>query len=268
MLSYLSQRKVKKGFVMKKLLLIMLFITGSLTVAADEEKAKTTNWTYTGATGAEHWGDLSPDFITCKTGKNQSPINISSYTTDVKLPAISFKYNMLTADKIINTGNSIQVNMWSGSGGEITVDGEVFKLKDFYFHTPSENTIDGQHAPLEAQFMHVNKAGEIAVIAILFEPGAADRTLASLIKHMPMDKGQEEDVDADALDHMQGEFESKQYFRFNGSLTTPPCTEGVRWIVMKRPMTISKEQLEMFQKALKRPNARPVQALNARLVAQ
>lgn len=257
---------------MKNLLLVVLFVLNNTVVLANEEQAKpketTPTWTYTGETGAEHWGDLSPDFIMCKTGKNQSPVNISTYTADVNLPAINFKYNMLTADKIINTGHSIQVNMWSGSGGEITVDGDVFKLKQFNFHTPSENTINGQYAPLEAQFMHINKAGEIVIVAILFEPGVADRTLANLIKHMPMNKGQEEELDADTLDHMQGEFKSTQYFRFNGSLTTPPCTEGVRWIVMKRPMTISKDQLEAFQKALKHPNARPVQPLNARLVAQ
>ncbi len=253
---------------MKNVLLTMLFTISSATVFANDEKPKTIHWTYTGATGVEHWGDLSPDFITCKTGKNQSPVNISTHTVDANLPAVNFKYNMLTAKKIINTGHSIQVNMWSGSGGEIMVDNKLFQLKQFHFHTPSENTIDGQHAPLEAHFVHLNKSGEITVVAILFELGTADRTLANLIKHMPMDKGQENTLDADVLDHMQGEFNSTQYFRFNGSLTTPPCTEGVRWIVMKKPMSISKEQLEVFQNALKHPNARPVQPLNARVVVQ
>lgn len=251
---------------MKKTLLVSLLLLVTSVVYATEEKTDSPHWTYTGETGVDHWGDLSPEFATCKLGKNQSPVNISTNTIDVDLPPIEYKYTMLTADTIINTGHSIQVNMWSG--GEITVDGKVFKLKQFHFHTPSENTIDGNHAPLEAHFVHLNEAGEIAVVAMLFEPGVADRTLSNLLKAMPMEAGQEAKLDARTLDYMQGEFKTKNYFRFNGSLTTPPCTEGVRWIVMKNPMTISKAQLETFQKALKRPNARPIQPLNARLVAQ
>ena len=257
---------------MKKTLIATLLLLSTSVAFAEaghsqtEKKDDGAHWSYTGSNGPEHWGDLSPAFSSCKVGKNQSPINIDSDALDAELPAIKFKYNMLTPAKIINTGHSIQVDMWSG--GEITVDSKIFKLKQFHFHTPSENTINGKHAPLEAHFVHLNDAGEIAVVAMLFEPGAEDRTLATLVKSMPFETGKEIKLDSKALKNMEGEFKTKEYFRFNGSLTMPPCTEGVRWIVMKKPMSISNSQLETFQKALKQPNARPVQSLNARTVSQ
>lgn len=245
---------------------LSLFLITSTSILHAEASNKAPQWSYSGATGAEHWGDLSPDFATCKTGKNQSPINIDNTVVEADLTPIQFKYNMLTADKIVNTGHSIQVNMWSG--GSITVDDQIFDLKQFHFHTPSENTINGRNAPLEAHFVHLNKAGEIAVVAMLFEPGASDRTLANLIQSMPLASGQANKLASHALKNMEGEFKSSDYFRFNGSLTTPPCTEGVRWIVMRKPMTISDSQLLAFQKALKHPNNRPVQPLNARVVTK
>lgn len=257
---------------MKKTLIATLLLLSSSVAFAEAghsptaKKDDAAHWAYTGSNGPEHWGDLSPAFSACKAGKNQSPINIDSDALDAELPAIKFKYNMLTPAKIINTGHSIQIDMWSG--GEITVDTKVFKLKQFHFHTPSENTINGKHAPLEAHFVHLNDAGEIAVVAMLFEPGAEDRTLTALVKSMPFETGKEVKLDSKALENMEGEFKTEEYFRFNGSLTTPPCTEGVRWIVMKKPMSISNSQLETFQKALKHPNARPVQPLNARTVSQ
>jgi carbonic anhydrase len=238
----------------------------SLLVAEVAKPTQAPHWSYNGAIGAEHWGDLSPHFSTCKTGKNQSPINIDSDAVEAKLTPIKFKYTMLTADKIVNTGHSIKVDMWSG--GSITVDNQVFDLKQFHFHTPSENTINGKHAPLAAHFVHLNKAGDIAVVAMLFEPGKSDRTLATLVKSMPNTSGQSNKLDSAALKNMEGEFKSSDYFRFNGSLTTPPCTEGVRWIVMRKPMSISDSQLLAFQKALKQPNNRPVQPLNARIVTK
>jgi carbonic anhydrase len=266
---------------------LALLLASPATLFAEEEAKKASaNWSYSGETGPEHWGDLSYEFGTCGAGKNQSPVNIDSDSIEADLDAIKFKYNMLTASKIVNTGHSIQVDMWSG--GEITVDGKVFKLEQFHFHTPSENMINGKHAPLEAHFVHLSKesaasedhktaeleeagiakAGEIAVVAMMFEPGEEDRTLAELVKLMPTEKGQENKLGSKALKHMEGEFKTKNYFRYSGSLTTPPCTEGVRWIVMKKPMTISSSQLETFQKALKHPNSRPVQPLNARIVTK
>jgi len=233
---------------------------------AEKHAEKTFHWGYSGKEGPEFWGNLSTSYSTCKTGSNQSPIDIQGSLLDAKLPEIPFDYKMLTPSTIINNGHTVQVNIWSG--GEITVDGIKFKLKQFHFHTPSENKIKGQNFPLEAHFVHVSEDKKIAVVAILFSPGAEDATLTNLWKKLPMNKGDEEKLDSHSLKPLEMERKLSNYYRFNGSLTTPPCTEGVRWIVMKRPFSVSKEEVEKLQKALKHPNNRPVQPLNARVVIE
>lgn len=227
---------------------------------------KSLHWTYSGNEGPEFWGDLSENYTSCKTGRNQSPVDIKGSLLDAELPAIAFKYNMLTPSTIINNGHTVQVNMWSG--GEITVDNIKFKLKQFHFHTPSENKINGQSFPLEAHFVHLSDDNKIAVVAILFSPGADDATLTNLWKTLPMEKGDESKIDSHSLKPLEMEAKLSNYYRFNGSLTTPPCTEGVRWIVMKQPFHVSKQQVEKLQKALKQPNNRPVQPLNARVIIE
>jgi len=229
-----------------------------------------THWGYSNAEGPEFWGDLSPKFVTCKSGGNQSPIDIpaegNSALVDAKLDPIQFKYTMLTPSTIINNGHTVQVNMWSG--GEITLDNIKFKLKQFHFHTPSENKIAGQSFPLEAHFVHQSEEGKLAVVAILFVPGNDDPTLANLLKKLPMNAGDEIKLDSDALKPLEFDDKLLNYYRYNGSLTTPPCTEGVRWIVMKQPYQVSKSQVEMLQKALKQANNRPIQPLNARIIVK
>jgi carbonic anhydrase len=249
-----------------------LMITGILNAfesdhqTVNKEKEQThamPHWGYVGSEGPDNWGKLSPEFVTCEVGRNQSPVDIKD-VIDANLPAIKFKYNMLSPADIVNNGHTVQVNLWSG--GEITLDNELFTLKQFHFHTPSENTINGKHFPLEAHLVHLNEKNEIAVVAILFEPGEDDELLATLWKDIPLQAGDSHQLDAKALSAMEFEGELKNYYRFNGSLTTPPCSEGVRWIVMKATRHISKAQLSLFEKALIQPNNRPVQPLNARVV--
>lgn len=224
------------------------------------------HWTYTGSEGPEFWGDLSENFTTCKIGSNQSPIDIKGSLLDANLPPIPFKYSMLTPSTIVNNGHTVQVNMWSG--GEITVDGIKFKLKQFHFHTPSENKINGQNFPLEAHFVHLSDKNEIAVVAIVFAPGTDDPTLKNLWTNLPMNAGDSVKLDSNSLKPLEFDDKLVNYYRFNGSLTTPPCTEGVRWIVMKQPFHVSKAQVEKLQKALKQANNRPVQPLNARVIIE
>jgi len=232
----------------------------------EKHTEKSLHWGYSGSEGPEFWGDLSANYSTCKTGSNQSPVDIKGSLLDANLPVIPFKYNMLTPSMIINNGHTVQVNMWSG--GEITVDDIKFKLKQFHFHTPSENKINGQSFPLEAHFVHLSEDNEIAVVAILFSPGAADATLTNLWENLPMDKGDESKLDSHSLKPLEMEAKLSNYYRFNGSLTTPPCTEGVIWMVMKQPMMVSKEQVEAFTHVMHHPNNRPVQPVNARPVLQ
>ncbi|MEE9352540.1 MAG: carbonic anhydrase family protein [Thiotrichaceae bacterium] len=224
-------------------------------------------WSYEGQTGPEHWGELSPEHSTCSSGKNQSPIDIDSKATiDFKQDPIALNYSMLVAEQIRNTGHSIQVDM--RSGGSIKLDGMDFELKQFHFHTPSENTVNGKHFPLEAHFVHQNKAGELAVVAMMAVPGKADAALTTLWENMPMKAGEAVRLSAKALKAIESDSKFSNYYRFNGSLTTPPCTEGVRWVIMQTPITVSEEQVKKLQAALHHPNNRPVQKLNARQILE
>lgn len=247
---------------MKKNLLLPLCL---LLFANISTASSGVEWSYTGATGPEQWGKLAAEYSQCGQGKNQSPINIDPPTVmDAEQTDISLNYSLLMADKIINNGHSIQVDM--RSGGSVEIDGKTFELKQFHFHTPSENTVNGRHFPMEAHFVHQSKKGELAVLAMMFIPGNADKTVAGLWESLPMEKGESAKLSSSVLKAIESDAKVKKYYRFNGSLTTPPCTEGVRWIVLETPMTVSEEQVKLLQKALKHPNNRPVQGLNARLV--
>lgn len=244
---------------------IFLLNAASTALHAGNETQK--NWSYEGATDPQHWAELSPDNIACGKGKNQSPINIdTNATTDIKQEPIKLNYSMLVADRIKNTGHSIQVDM--RSGGSVTLDGEEFELKQLHFHTPSENTVNGKHFPMETHFVHQNDKGDLAVLAMMFIPGKEDATLSNLWKKMPANVGDSTRLTASDLKSIETDSRFSNYYRYNGSLTTPPCTEGVRWVVMKTPMTVSQGQVQALQQALKHSNNRPVQKLNARFIME
>lgn len=253
------------------LLLSTVLVAGtpdvSVTKADPAQKQLTkepAQWGYEGEGKPQHWGELSPAFKRCSTGKNQSPINIKQ-AIKAELPLIKFKYNMLSANEIINTGYSIEVTMWSG--GEIVVDDEKFKLSAFHFHTPSEHTIDGKSFPLEIHFTHYNRKKEWVVVSILFEPSNKDdELLTALWPHLPLNVGERQKLGSNVLSSLEFEGKVGNYYRFNGSLTTPPCSEGVRWIVMKSLRKVTQETILKLQKAIKHPNNRPVQPLNARVL--
>lgn len=221
------------------------------------------HWGYTGHEGPASWGELSPKYKTCGIGKNQSPINITT-SLDAKLDAIAPSYTT-ASNSIVNNGHTIQVNIDGGS--TLTVDGMTFELKQFHFHTPSENHIEGKSFPLEAHFVHLDKEGNIAVLALMFEEGEENKELAKVWAKIPKEAHEKSalvltDISKALLP------ENKEYYRFNGSLTTPPCSEGVRWLVLKTPVSISKAQVEAFSHIMHHPNNRPIQATNARLIVK
>lgn len=220
------------------------------------------HWGYTGEAGPEHWGELAPAFVACKEGKSQSPVDLTGLV-DVDLPPIKFKYAPVTLE-VVNNGHAIQVNY--PAGGQITVDGKTYDLLQFHFHSPSENTIEGRSFPLEAHLVHKDAEGKLAVVAVMFEIGPADPVVAEIWDYMPPKAGTARLVSHLSVDAMQLLPENKEYFAFDGSLTTPPCTEGVKWMVLKQPMTISADQLKMFQMTMHGPNNRPVQPLYERVV--
>lgn len=235
---------------------VLLTATASSVFAADHS-----SWGYAGQDGPEHWASLDAAYSLCGNGKNQSPIDLVG-EVKADLPSIKFNYQASAKD-IVNNGHAVQVNYAAGSG--IDIDGDHFELKQFHFHSPSENQIDGKSFPMEGHLVHADKDGNLAVVAVMFEEGADNATLAYLWKHMPKNKG-----DDNALNKaitVSGILpKNKDYYRFNGSLTTPPCTEGVRWFVMKQPVTLSHEQVEQFAHVMHHDNNRPVQRLNARAV--
>ncbi|VUD69315.1 Carbonic anhydrase [Thalassocella blandensis] len=219
------------------------------------------NWTYEGSTGPEHWGELGEENIACSIGKNQSPIDINvkqSFRTHPALKDTDFHYGK-GIDSVINNGHTVQANYHAGSS--LKVDGTVYNLKQFHFHTPSENKVDGKQYPLEMHLVHTDADNNIAVVSVLFEEGKTNPELEEVLKTLENQHGSADFDVANLLPR------KTQHYRFNGSLTTPPCTEGVKWIVMKDHKTLSGKQLEQFTSAMHHNN-RPVQNLNARLVIQ
>ncbi len=220
------------------------------------------HWGYTGDVGPSHWGDLDPAFHMCKEGKNQSPIDLKGFIeADLKPIQVSYETHPV---EIVNNGHSIQVNV--GVGGTLTIDGHTFALKQFHFHAPSENLIEGKSFPMEAHFVHADKAGNLAVIAVMFEIGKKNPVIEELWKNMPDHAGKKVSLAGSTLDPAALLPSDHDYYRFNGSLTTPPCSEGVWWIVMKKTVQVSKEQVEKFEHVMHHPNNRPVQPVNARPV--
>ncbi|WP_163132123.1 carbonic anhydrase [Agarivorans sp. Alg241-V36] len=221
------------------------------------------HWGYSGHQGPEHWGELAPEFSLCTSGKNQSPINISA-TTKGQLPSLALNYQA-SGNEIINNGHTIQVNYAPGS--YLDIAGHQFELKQFHFHSPSENTLRGKSFPLEAHFVHADSKGNLAVVALMFEQGNENQELAKAWSQLPQEAGQKARL-ATPINGLNMLPSKHDYYRFNGSLTTPPCSEGVRWIVLKNAVSASKQQINDFSSLMKLPNNRPVQGINARLIVE
>ena len=241
---------------MKKLFLSILLVC----MSANAKETTKLHWGYEGDASPKNWSKLNKKFFMCNNGNNQSPINLTGFT-EAKLPLIEFHYHLISTE-ILDNGHTEQVSVQGGSG--IVIDGIYFELKQFHFHTPSENNINGKVFPLEAHFVHANKEGHLAVIAVMFEEGAVNEALKELWVNIPTHTGEHHHIDAKHLDALLPE--DRDYYRFNGSLTTPPCTEGVRWLVMKKSVTLSKEQIEIFAKIMHKHNNRPLQPTNARMI--
>jgi carbonic anhydrase len=238
------------------------FLVSMLLASGLAHAAAGAHWGYTGAEGPENWSKLSPKYSAC-SGMNQSPIDLTGLI-EADLAPVQFDYKP-GGSEVLNNGHTVQVTYAPGS--KITLDGREFELKQFHFHAPSENHIEGRSYPMEGHLVHADKDGNLAVVAVMFEEGAANAALTTSWAEMPEKAGQKrriaEPVSAEGLLPA-----NRDYYRFNGSLTTPPCSEGVRWLVMKDPVTASKEQIERFAHVMHHPNNRPVQPINARAVLQ
>ncbi|MGB2833217.1 MAG: carbonic anhydrase family protein [Methylotenera sp.] len=229
----------------------------------EKADAHEAHWTYGGKEGPENWGKLKPEFATCDVGRNQSPINIEA-TIDAPLKTIRGIQKNAAKD-IVNNGHTVQASFKYGN--MLMLDDIAYQMKQVHFHAPSENTIKGKSFPLEAHFVHADSKGNLTVIGVMFKEGKANQGLEKLWSQMPKEVGAPIPlkVKVSANEMLP---DNRDYYRFSGSLTTPPCSEGVRWLLLKTPMTASKEQIESFELAVKHHNNRPVQPLNGRLVIE
>lgn len=221
------------------------------------------HWSYSGATGPQAWAQLHPEFATCANGKRQSPINIEdSYTLQGPAEPLQFNYSPSNGT-VINNGHTIQVDV-QGSN-ILTVRGSAYALQQIHFHSPSEEQVNYRNFAMVAHLVHKNAEGQLAVVAVLLEPGEASVLIDKIWTYMPLDVNDQVHMPPGLLNLKELLPQDQRYYQFIGSLTTPPCTEGVLWMVLKQPVQLSAAQLRLFQQ-LYPNNARPVQPVNNRPV--
>ena len=241
---------------------------------AQEQAAATQegpHWGYEGEAGPAHWGTLNVEWSPCGTGQNQSPIDIHEtakadlpgLSTDFQPASLKIIHNEHIADGI-NNGHTIQINY---TGGDIaTVGDEQFQLLQYHFHSPSEHTVNGEHYPMEMHMVHKSDAGHLAVVGVFIAEGAHNAAFDPIWSNLPATKGAETHLENVMVDVDQLLPANTTSYRYDGSLTTPPCSEGVKWIVMTTPIELSAEQIAAFRGII-HGNNRPTQPLNGRQVA-
>lgn len=220
------------------------------------------HWGYSGDTGPTHWGDLAPEYAACRDGRSQSPVNLTGMA-ETNLPAIAFSYDDVKLH-IVNNGHTIKADYDDSS--TIEVGGQTYQLLQFHFHSPSENTINGRSFPLEAHLVHADANGNLAVVAVMFEKGQGNPVVDKVWRYMPAKANATMDVSSLSVNAAKMLPADRDYYAFEGSLTTPPCTEGVRWMVLKDTVQVSAEQIAKFQRTMHHDNNRPVQPLYGRTV--
>jgi carbonic anhydrase len=228
-----------------------------------------TRWEYEGAKGPAYWGDLDPDYVACKTGREQSPIDIRN-AEKADLPALRFEYKSSPLKYLINNGHTIRVNYHDapGTGNFLVVADKRYQLTQFHFHRPSEEYIRGEPYEMEVHFMHADSAGHVAGVTVFLKTGSANETFQRLWEHVPTAESEEKEIAGTAI-NPAGLLPSdvRGYYMYRGSQTAPPCSEKVTWIVLKTPVEISAEQINQFAK-LYPHDVRPIQPLNGRIVKE
>jgi carbonic anhydrase len=237
--------------MMSRLLLMIMLLIGDMGTgwAADEH-------------APPHWGMRSSSYMTCEAGSHQSPINISMPSHAQQQGRLVFRYQ-LSLVRALDNGHTIQVNV--PSGNELQLNGRTYSLSQFHFHDPSEHHVDGRTYPMEIHLVHQDRKGHVVVIGLLVETGSPNQSLEDLWAMLPMKAGElgsEHPFNPqDLIPH------NSHHFTYHGSLTTPPCTEGVQWIVLRDPITMSTQQIAQFVSIIGQ-NARPVQLLHGRRIQE
>jgi carbonic anhydrase len=229
-------------------------------VLASEEHV---DWTYEGEHGPAFWGELSDDFHLCDDGKNQSPIDLER-NINADLPELVFEY---VGQPLLetNNGHTIQLDVEPGSFLRIPSRNSDYELKQFHFHSPSEHKVEGQSFAMEIHFVNSNEDGRLAVVGVLFVEGQENPELGKLWSFMPEHVGESKKVSV-GIEETNLLPPTREYFYCSGSLTTPPCSEGVVWIVLKTPIEASAAQVALFKTRMGPATNRPVQPHNARII--
>jgi carbonic anhydrase len=242
-------------------ILIILLLCGAITILfidllLDKNQHQNShNWSYEGNTNPSQWGKISSDFALCELGTNQSPINISNPKTQ-QSGNLEFYYQPSPLS-VVDTGHSIQGNYQSGS--KIIVNSEEYELLQFHFHTPSEHQINSQVSLMEMHLVHRSNTGKLAVVGVMIEKGKFNPVIEQIISHQITESDNSIINAADLLPAQ------KSYFSYIGSLTTPPCSENVKWHILQQPIQVSENQIKFFQ-GVHNMNARPVQTVNNRVI--
>jgi carbonic anhydrase len=237
---------------------LALAVTAALALSGPAMGQESVEWSYEGPTGPELWGSLSPAFAACGEGSLQSPIDLRDPSRR-PAPRIDTDYTPSALGEL-NNGETIEVR--SDLAQTLSVGDKPYSLVQFHFHLPSEHLVRGDDAPVEIHFVHQAADGERAVLGALVEEGRRNAAFASLAASFPKAAGEETRVDA-AVDLTELLPAARRAYRYPGSLTTPPCTEGIRWLVLARPVRISEHQLEALEEIVD-GNARPVQPRHGR----
>jgi carbonic anhydrase len=220
------------------------------------------HWGYEGEGAPANWGSLKPEYATCGNGLYQSPINISK-TIPAQIDKLGFSYKDSPL-QIINNGHAIQVNYEPGS--TVTIDGQTYELLQFHFHAPSEHTIKGEFSDMEMHLVHKNIKDELAVVGVMMEKGAPNNIIQVLWDNIPAEVNKENAVDGISVNAAGLLPEDTSNYHYYGSLTTPPCSEGVNWTVLKTPIEVSEEQITKFRSVMGGDTNRPVLPVNKRFV--
>ena len=240
-----------------------LLVTALIASACRTTSGNGAAWSYDGSTGPAHWAELDPAYALAESGREQSPVNIvPSAVVPGSEDALEIAYAPAKLD-VMNNGHTVEDDYHDG--GHIVVGGQRYELAQFHFHSPSEHAIDAHHAQMEMHLVHRDASGNLAVLAVMIERGANHPALAAITDHLPVDPGRASHVDGVTVDAAEFLPESSATYRYSGSLTTPPCTEGVRWFLFQEPIEASNEQIDAFQKVYF-GNNRPTQPLYDRVV--
>jgi len=268
--------------VSSALLTTAIFMLSSGAVSASGSGA---HWSYTGQEGPANWGLLAEEYRLCGSGINQSPINIDSPSSS-NLFKLEFNYSSVPL-QIVNNGHTIQINYnttvdqekstieiekkkyhlpsATSYNSSISISGEEYKLLQVHFHSPSEHHVTGNPYAMEAHFVHANSAGQLAVVGVFLKEGKSNKFIGNLWSQMPHSADGVHTLNGIQLNAEDLLPENRGYYHYRGSLTTPPCSEGVRWFVMRTPAEVSSSQVSKFLSVINK-NARPVQQVNARFL--